>query len=232
MQKEARPSCARFVVPAAKSLIALAVFAASLRAAPRCPQFGPPPKPATVIRGGTIHVGNGDVVQNGTLILRGREIEAVGLELPVPEGATVIEAAGKHLYPGLIDVESNLLLDESSRASGEGNAASAVTDALDWFDRRALEEAWAGGVTTIGVASRHGLIDGARAVVKMHRARGDDSILVKQGDLSITLGMNGSRPNMRLREWKTLAETLDATKKYIEAWARLLRFSHCLGTPH
>ncbi len=155
-------------------------------------QFGPP-RPPVVIRGGTIHVGNGDVVPDGTLIFRGREIEAVGVGLAIPDGAVVVEAAGKHVYPGLIDCESTLLLDEASRGQGEGNPANAVADALDWFDRHAFAQAWAGGVTTVGVPSRRGLLDGPRAVVKMRRARGDDALLRKDGDFAITFGLSGSR---------------------------------------
>ena len=180
-------------------------------------QFGPP-RPPVVIRGGTIHVGNGDVVPDGTLIFRGREIEAVGVGLAIPDGAVVVEAAGKHVYPGLIDCESTLLLDEASRGQGEGNPANAVADALEWFDRHAFAQAWAGGVTTVGVPSRRGLLDGPRAVVKMRRARGDDALLRKDGDFAITFGLSGSRPSMVLRDWKTVREQLDATKKYVEAW--------------
>ncbi|MSR47827.1 MAG: hypothetical protein EXS13_12330 [Planctomycetes bacterium] len=210
MKKEARPRRLRAL---AGAVTALAAFSPSAVA-----QFGPAQRPPIVIRGGTVHIGDGDVIQNGTVILRGREIEAVGVGLTVPEGANVIDAVGRHVYPGLIDVESTLLLDDASRVNGEGNAASAITDALDWFDRHAYEQAWAGGVTTIGIASRRALVDGPRAVVKMRRARGDDAILRKDGDLGVTFGLNGIRPSMRLREWKTLFEQLDATKKYIESW--------------
>ncbi len=213
---ERRPSAPVLAAVAwvAASSTALLATSSSLFA-----QMGPPPKPATVIRGGTIHIGNGDILANGIVILRGRRIEAVGVALPVPEGATVIEAAGMHVYPGLIDVESLLLVDPQSRRAGEGNPAAAIADAIDWFDDDARADAWAGGVTTVAVLPRHGLIDGMSAVLKMKPGmRGDDALLKHDGDLAITLALNGDRPSMRLREWKTLAETLQATKKYIESW--------------
>lgn len=210
MKKEGRP---RRLLPLFGGAVAFALSWTTASA-----QFVPPPRAAIVIRGGTLHVGNGDVIQDGTVILRGREIEAIGVGLAVPEGATIVEAAGKHVYPGLIDAESTLLLDAASRGTGEGNAASTVVDALDWFDRHAYEQAWAGGVTTIGIASRRGLIDGPRAVVKLRRARGDDAILGKDGDLAITFGLNGDRPSMRMRDWKAFLEQLDATRKYGESW--------------
>ncbi len=209
MKKEARPW--HRSVP-----FGTAVALASL-GSPLFAQFGPP-RPPTVIRGGTVHLGNGDVLANGTVILRGREIEAVGVDLPVPEGAEVIEAAGKHVYPGLIDVESTLLLDADTLESGEGSVSGRVADALDLFDPDPFVQAWSGGVTTIGVASRRGLFDGPRAVVTMKRSRAGDSLLREEGDLAITFGRNIGRPSMRLREWKTFSEQLAATQKYIESW--------------
>lgn len=209
MKKEARPR--RLLVPFGTA-VALATFGSPLFA-----QFGPN-RPPTVIRGGTVHVGNGDVFANGTVILRGREIEAVGVDLPVPEGANVVDATGKHVYPGLIDVESTLLLDPESRALGEGSLTNRVADALDLFDGDAMSAAWGGGVTTVGVVSRRSLFDGARAVVKLKRARGGDVFLREEGDFAVTFGGNVGRPSMRLREWKTFGEQLAATQKYIEAW--------------
>jgi len=215
MKKEARQRRLRALIGTA---VALASYASPLVPALQA-QFGPPKTPPTVIKGGTLHVGNGDVIANATVVMRGKEIEAVGgADLAVPEGATVVDATGKHLYPGLIDVESTLLLDDESRSLGDGNPAARVADAIDWFDAHDFTDAWSGGVTTVGIASRRGLLDGARAVVKVKRARRDDAFLAKEGDLTATFGIGGSRPSMRLREWKSFAEQLDATKKYIESW--------------
>src|SRR5262249_23768706 len=84
-----------------RAALALLVFAPVLSA-----QLGPPPKaPPVVLQGGTLHIGNGDVVQGGTVILRGSRIEAVGKGLAIPEGAKVLDVTGRHVYPGLIDAD-------------------------------------------------------------------------------------------------------------------------------
>jgi imidazolonepropionase-like amidohydrolase/Tol biopolymer transport system component len=46
-----------------------------------------------------------EVVDDGTIVVRGNRIEAVGprAEVQVPAGATVVDAAGKTIVPGLVD---------------------------------------------------------------------------------------------------------------------------------
>jgi imidazolonepropionase-like amidohydrolase len=171
-----------------------------------------------VLQGGTVHVGNGDVVDGGTVILKGTRIEAVGKGLAVPEGAKVVDVTGRHVYPGLIDAESGLLLDPETSVSGEGQPANTVVDALDRFQVHERDEAWAGGVTSVYVAVHRGLFDGAGAVLKLRETRGGDFILKKDFAITATFGLNGDRPSTRLREWKTFQERLQQTKKYIEAW--------------
>jgi imidazolonepropionase-like amidohydrolase len=171
------------------------------------------------LKGGTIHVGNGDVIEGGTVLVKGARIEAVGKTIAIPEGAHVVDVTGRHVYPGLIDAESGVLLDSDSSGTGEGQPATSVVDAIDPFqkDERAL--ALAGGVTTIYVAPHRGLLDGGGAVLKLRPARAADELVLKRDfAITATFGANVDRPTTRLREWKMLLDRLAATKKYIEAW--------------
>jgi imidazolonepropionase-like amidohydrolase len=62
---------------------------------------------ATAFVGGTIIDGRGGPpIADGVLVVDGDRIAAVGRrdELPVPEGADVVDTTGRHLLPGLIDV--------------------------------------------------------------------------------------------------------------------------------
>ncbi|MFM1877566.1 MAG: hypothetical protein RLZZ241_432 [Bacteroidota bacterium] len=52
------------------------------------------------ITGATIHLGNGTVIEQGTLVFKSGVITAVGTDVS-PEGE-IIDATGKHVYPGLI----------------------------------------------------------------------------------------------------------------------------------
>src|SRR5687768_14866672 len=74
----------------------------------------PAPKQSApvVVRGATVHVGNGQVIENGTVVMVDGKITAVGANVTVPAGASIIEANGKHVYPGLILPATNLGLVE------------------------------------------------------------------------------------------------------------------------
>ena len=66
------------------------------------------------ITNATIHVGNGKIINDGTIQINKGKIEKIGNNLPVPAGAKVVDAKGKQVYPGLISAISNLGLKEVS----------------------------------------------------------------------------------------------------------------------
>ena len=66
-----------------------------------------------VISGGTIHVGNGNIIENGTLVLEKGKIKTVSATpIPISGDAERIDATGKQVYPGLIAPNSSLGLVE------------------------------------------------------------------------------------------------------------------------
>src|SRR5689334_13282529 len=83
----------------------------------------PAPKQSqpVAITNATVHVGNGQVLNNATVVMVDGKITAVGTNVTVPAGAQTINAQGKHVYPGLILSSSNLGLVEigSVRASND-----------------------------------------------------------------------------------------------------------------
>jgi imidazolonepropionase-like amidohydrolase len=72
------------------------------------------PYPATLfITGGTIHVGNGQVIDNGTIEVNNGKIVAIGANVTVSgSDAKVVDAKGKQIYPGLILSVTDLGLKE------------------------------------------------------------------------------------------------------------------------
>src|SRR5256885_10176881 len=86
------------------------------------------------ITGGTVHPVSGPEIANGVVIIRNGLIEAVGANAAVPADATVIDAKGKHVYPGLIHAQTSLRFPSRTprRARGGGAARpqSAATEPL------------------------------------------------------------------------------------------------------
>jgi len=67
---------------------------------------------STVITNATVHIGNGQVLNNASVVITDGKIAAVGTNVAIPPGSTQVNAQGKHVYPGLILPTSSLGLVE------------------------------------------------------------------------------------------------------------------------
>ena len=76
--------------------------------APYSSTYVAPASPPTLIRNATILTGTGTRIDGGDVLIEGGKIKAVGQSLAAPEGAVVIDASGRWVTPGLIDVHSHL----------------------------------------------------------------------------------------------------------------------------
>src|SRR5271163_3644607 len=65
---------------------------------------------ATAFEGARIIVGDGRVIENGTLLVEGAKIAQAGpaADVHVPAGATRVNLAGKTVMPDLIDTHTHL----------------------------------------------------------------------------------------------------------------------------
>ena len=68
-------------------------------------------RPVAIV-GATVHTVADGVAENATLLIRNGKIAAIGTELKVPKRAVRIDAAGKHVYPGLFAAHSDIGLVE------------------------------------------------------------------------------------------------------------------------
>lgn len=70
------------------------------------------PHRAYAITNATIHPISGPVIEKGTIVIVDDKILEVGATATIPPGAGIIDATGRHVYPGLIDAGSILGLSE------------------------------------------------------------------------------------------------------------------------
>ena len=68
----------------------------------------------TLIKNAVVHTLAGDAIEGGSVLIQDGKIVGVGKKLSAPRGATVIDAEGKHLYPGMFDAYSPVGLTEVS----------------------------------------------------------------------------------------------------------------------
>ena len=73
-----------------------------------------PPAGTIAITGGKVLTVSHGTIENGVVLIEGGKISAVGTaaSVKVPKGATVVDAKGMTVYPGLIDSETRLGLSE------------------------------------------------------------------------------------------------------------------------
>lgn len=129
---------------------------------------------AIAITGATVHIGNGQVLNNATVVMVEGKITAVGTNVEIPAGAERIEAQGKHVYPGLILSASNLGLVEigSVRASndvreiGDMNPDIRSITAYN-VDSKIINTLRSNGVLLANVIPQGGLLSGTSSVVQL-----------------------------------------------------------------
>lgn len=77
------------------------------------------------ITGGTVYPVSGPKIEHGTVVISNGKVVAVGASVPIPAGATRIDATGKWVTPGLFNAATSLGLAEGNPGSGgysEGRA--------------------------------------------------------------------------------------------------------------
>ena len=112
-----------------------------------------------LIINGILHTMDGPVIENGFVHVEDDKIVAVGPMSSLPAGidGPVVDAAGRHVYPGLVDAHCHLGLfgDALGFESDDGNESTdpctphlRAIDAVNALDR-CFADARAGGVTCV-----------------------------------------------------------------------------------
>ncbi|MGQ0835406.1 MAG: amidohydrolase family protein [Gammaproteobacteria bacterium] len=158
------------------AVVALLLLAGRVWAAdPYASTYRPSPRADTLIAGATILDGAGQRIEGGDVLIRDGRISAIGRGLD-PRGATVIDARGRWVTPGIIDVHSHngtyslpqtsLDADASdvSELSDPNAADTWVEHAVNPLDP-AFAAALRAGVTTLQIVPGSVPVFGGRTVV-------------------------------------------------------------------
>ncbi len=133
--------------------------------------YAPLPSEPTLITHATILTGTGERLEDASLLLSGGKIVFVG-EGEVPAGVTTIDAKGRWVTPGLIDVHSHLGVYASPnvQANSDGNEMTNPTTANVWAEHSiwpqdpGFSRALAGGITSLQILPGSGNLIGGRGV--------------------------------------------------------------------
>ena len=105
---------------------------------------------ATVLQGATILTVSKGTIENGSLVIRGGKIAAVGPNLAVPKGARVIDATGRYVLPGIIDCHSHMAIHVGNESGVPVTSMVSIEDVLEPEDIT-IYRALSGGVTTANI---------------------------------------------------------------------------------
>ena len=153
-------------------------------------------KGKTFVTNGTIHVGNGTVIENGTIVISNGKITSVGAGASSPGSDTrVIDAKGKHVYPGLILANTDIGLKEIAngvRASndhtelGEFNSNIRAITAYN-TDSRVMAVLRSNGILLASVAPQGGSVSGSSTIVQLDAWNWEDAAYQMDAGMHITL---------------------------------------------
>lgn len=144
--------------------------------APRAPIAPVPDEPVTAFVGATVHPVSGPAIANGVIVVQGNRILNVGSasSVQVPAGATTVNLAGKHVYPGMIETMTQLgmIEIESWNAARDDREIGSFNPHLNslWGvhpHSEAIPVARANGITAALVAPTSGPIAGGGVVVQL-----------------------------------------------------------------
>jgi imidazolonepropionase-like amidohydrolase len=192
--------------------LAFAVFAVAVLVAPAAAQDDARPQAGEALLavvGGDVCTGTGAVIRHGTVLCRGRRIEAVGADLKVPEGARVIDATGRRVAPGLVAP----LGTGMGVARGRPRAGERYADSLD-PENLGAELALSAGITAFHhEGERKGIWSATNAVVKP--ALGEPDLMVLKEPAALTVAWTSA-----VQERLGFEQMLDRARKWLKEGAK------------
>jgi imidazolonepropionase-like amidohydrolase len=188
-----------------KRIYIFTLFLLTLTAANAQDDISPakPYKGKLYIVGGTIHVGNGQVIENGSIEVDNGKIVKVGADVTPGGGdAKVIDAKGKQVYPGLILPVTDLGLKEigsGARGSDDfrelGDLNPNIRSIVAYnTDSKIINTLKSNGILLAGVTPQGGTISGSSTVVQLDAWNWEDAAYKMDNAIHLNLPSFLSRP--------------------------------------
>ncbi|HUR83459.1 MAG TPA: amidohydrolase [Thermoanaerobaculia bacterium] len=121
----------------------------------------------TLIRNATVLTITNGVIENGSVLIRGSKIAAVGKDIAAPANANVIDATGMFVMPGIIDTHSHTGVEGSvNEVSLPNTGMVRIADALTNDDISAYRQLAGGTTTALVLHGSANAIGGQSQIVK------------------------------------------------------------------
>lgn len=187
------------------------------------PEIYPAKKQSKTIKieGATVHIGNGEYLENAAVNFEDGKITYVGAASGAPSAQEVIDAKGKHVYPGFIAPNTNLGLVEFAAVkatadfaeTGENNAHVRSLIAYN-TDSKVINTLRSNGILIAQITPQSGLISGQSSIVHLDAWNWEDAVLSEDD------GMHVNWPEMPRWRGQSPADTKrreEANKEQIQS---------------
>lgn len=181
-----------------------------------------PAKPQTeviTITGATAHIGNGEVIPNSIIIFENGKITTVDTNGSVASKGKVIDATGKHVYPGFIAPNSTLGLVEigAVRATDDDSEIGGFNPHIRSIiaynaESKIVESMRPNGVLIAQTTPRGGWISGTSSIVQLDAWNWEDAAIKTDDGIHV----NWPSPFTRGRWWLGEDPGFKPNKKYQE----------------
>ncbi len=190
---------------------------------------GPAAHNEVVIKNAVVMTVTHGKISNGSVYIKDGKIMQVGPSVNAPASATVIDAGGKYLTPGIIDSHSHIALDNDvNEATSPVTPQMMMMDAFDYQDK-AIYRGLAGGVTTSLLLHGSANMIGGQAIVIKHKYGAERDAMLFPGaprSIKFASGENpkrvyGSRdqlPSTRMGNFEVQRAAFVEAQEYMRQW--------------
>lgn len=150
-----------------------------------------------LIKNGKIVPVVGEVIPNGSLLIQNGKIVKVGTDIETPPQATVIDAKGKSVYPGLVAAMTAVGVTGYPGSGNDVNELGVITPQIDPFDAinsedSTIEVTRIEGVTTVMTTSGSmNIINGKAVVLNLYGNIAEDMVIKRDMAQIFNMGAKG-----------------------------------------
>ena len=190
-----------------------------------------------VVQGAKILPIAGPPIAQGVLVVKGGKITAIGAmgQVQIPAGATIQDATGKIIMPGIVDSHSHIGIDanptvsdsqDANESSGPVQPGLRALDAIDPADPN-IRMANAGGITAANIMPGSGNVMGGQTAYVKLRGSTIEQMLIPGtiGGMKMANGTNpkgygsrGQAPMTRMEEAALARGIFEKGQQYKAKW--------------
>lgn len=203
-------------------------------------QIANAPAPTYVIRNARIVTVSGADIENGALVISGGRITAVGASVNAPAGAQEVDARGLTVFPGMIDIGTNMGLVEvptgangtvDAQELGEMNPNIAAIWSINPHSSH-IGVTRVGGVTSVLSLPSGGVISGQGAFINLFGTSPREMAVIPQAVLMVEfprIGGGGGFAAFVAAQQGITPDAISQRDRRIEQIRQLLRDAEAYG---